>query len=490
MSATLVKLVKQTGVYGLGNLLLKLAGFLLAFLTLDPDLLSQESFGRLALLEATGKVAVPLFGLGVANGLLKFWGGPDDRREREELSFTALVAGAVAGVVAAALAAAFAEPLAAALLNDARYAAAVRLMGVYVAFKVLALAPTVFIRNQEWVWLSVVAILGEMVLLVAGAYVALVVYGAGLNGLMVAYVASAGASALALAGGVAARLPWRFRPDALRRLVAFGAPLAVAGVGVVLLNLADRYLLEWLDEDGLDTVAVYDWASRLGSVLYLLVVTSFSSAFSVLGVKELDRDGGGAALHRRTFRHYVVWAGWGVLGLSLAAYDGTRLISENPAFLAVEGLVLPVAVGFMVYGAYYILVNVLYAAGLTGRIATNLVAATALNVALNVALIPRLGALGAALATVASYGALAAVTAVTVARETGVRFGWGHLGRGLALVCALFAVGHLSLDWPTATRIAWRGGVVLAYLPLVVAVGLYPWAEVREVVGRFRARRA
>ena len=485
MSAPLVKLVKQTGVYGLGNLLLKLAGFLLAFLTLDPDLLSQESFGRLALLEATGKVAVPLFGLGVANGLLKFWGGPDDRREREELSFTALVAGAVAGAVAAALAAAFAEPLAAGLLNDARYAVAVRLMGVYVAFKVLALAPTVFLRNQEWVWLSVAAILGEMVLLVAGAYVALVVYGAGLNGLMVAYVASAGASALALAGGVAARLPWRFRADALRRLVAFGGPLAVAGVGVVLLNLADRYLLEWLD--GLDTVAVYDWASRLGSVLYLLVVTSFSSAFSVLGVKELDRHGG-AALHRRTFRHYVVWAGWGVLGLSLAAYDGTRLISENPAFLAVEGLVLPVAVGFMVYGAYYILVNILYAAGLTGRIATNLLAATALNVGLNVVLIPRLGALGAALATVASYGALAAVTAVTVARETGVRFAWGLLGRGLALVVVLFGVGHLSLDWPAAARVAWRGGVVLAYLPLVVAVGLYPWAEVREVVGRVWAR--
>lgn len=487
MSAPLAKLVKQTGVYGLGNLLLKLAGFLLAFLTLDPALLSLESFGRLALLETTGKVVVPLFGLGIANGLLKFWGGPDDRREREELSFTALAAGAAAGAVAAGLGVLLAEPLARALLDDARYAPAVRLLGAYVAFKVLALAPTVFIRNQEWVWLSVAAIFGEMVLLVAGAYLALVVYGAGLNGLMVAYVASAGASAVVLAGGVAARLPWRFRPDALRRLVAFGAPLAVAGVGVVLLNLADRYLLKWLAD--LDTVAVYDWASRLGSVLYLLVVTSFSSAFSVLGVKELDRDGGGAALHRRTFRHYVVWAGWGVLGLSLAAYDGTRLVSENPAFLAVEGLVLPVAVGFMVYGAYYILVNVLYAAGLTGRIATNLLAATALNVGLNLALIPRLGALGAALATVASYGALAAVTAVTVARETGVRFAWGQLGRGLALVAVLFGVGHLSLDWPAAARIAWRGGVVLAYLPLVVAVGLYPWAEVREVAGRLRARR-
>ena len=362
-------------------------------------------------------------------------------------------------------------------------------MGVYVAFKVLALAPTVFIRNQEWVWLSVTAIFGEMVLLVVGAYVALVVYGAGLNGLMGAYVVSAGLSAVVLAGGVAVRLPWRFRPDALRRLVAFGAPLAVAGVGVVLLNLADRYLLKWLAD--LDTVAVYDWASRLGSVLYLLVVTSFSSAFSVLGVKEFDRAGGaagGAALHRRTFRHYVVWAGWGVLGLSLAAYDGTRVVSENPAFLAVESLVLPVAVGFMVYGVYYILVNILYAAGLTGRIAANLVAATALNVALNVALIPPLGAVGAAVATVVAYAALAAVTAWTVARETGVRFAWGLLARGLALVVVLFGVGHLSLEWSTAARVAWRGGVVVAYLPLVVAVGLYPWAEVREVFGRLARR--
>ena len=491
MSTSLLKLVKQTSIYSLGSLLMKGAGFLLAFLYLDPELLPQASYGRLALLESTAKVAVPLFGLGLANGLLKFWGGPDDDRERGELSFTAVVGGAAGGAVVAGLAVVFAEPLATGLLNDARFAPAVRLMGLYSAFRVLALAPTAYLRNAERVWLLVLAIFGEMVLLVGGAYVALVVRGAGLNGLVVAYVVSAGLSAVVVTVGVLTRLPWRFRTDALRRLMAFGAPLAVAGLGVVLLNLADRFLLEALDS--LDTVAVYDWASRLGSVLYLVLVSSFSSAFSVLGVKALDREGGAgageAALHRRTFRHYAVWAGWGVLGLSLAAYDGTRWISPNPAFLAVESLVLPVAAGFMVYGVYYILVNILYAAGLTGRIAVNLLAATLFNVGLNVVLIPSLGALGAALATVLAYTALTAVTAWTVAREVGTRFRWSLLVRVLALVGVLFGVGHLSLDWPTAGRIAWRAGVVLAYLPLVVAIGLYPWREVREVAGRLRDAR-
>lgn len=474
---TLAKLARQTGVYTLGNVLLKASGLVLALFTLDPAYLSQASFGRLALLDATARVAVPLFGLGLANGLLKFWGGPDDRAERAALSFTALAGVAVLGLAAFGLVWALAVPLADVLLGGEEYALAVRLIGAYIGFKVLATTPTTYLRNHERVWLHVLATTLEMVLLVGGAYYALVVRGTGLTGLLWAYVASAGTSVLLLAGGMAVRLPWRLRPEALRRLVTFGAPLALAGVGVVLLSLGDRYLLEGLTD--LETVAVYDWAARLGSVLYLVLVSSFSTAFSVLGVKDLNRNED-STLHRRAFRHYVIWSGWAMLGLSLLAYDVTRWVSPNPAFLEVETLVLPLALGFVLYGAYYIFVNVLYAAGRTTTIARNLLAATAANVALNVVLIPAFGAMGAAAATVSAYAGLLAVTARTVVSATGVRYDWGVLAKQITLVAGLYALGHLSVDWNFMPRLAWRAGLIAAYVPLIVGFRLYRWDEVRD----------
>ncbi|MEM6325916.1 MAG: oligosaccharide flippase family protein [Bacteroidota bacterium] len=478
---SLVRLVKQTGVYTLGNVLLKAAGFALAFFTLDPAYLAQEAFGRLAMLETTAKVAIPLFGLGLSNGLLKFWGAPDAHAERGALSFTALLGGAVLGVLGALAVIALADPLARWLLDGTEHAMAVRLIGVYIGAKVLAATPAAYLRNQEWVWLHVLAIGVEMVLLVVGAYVGLVVMEAGLVGLLWAYVASAGISALVMAGGMAVHLPWRLRWGGLRRLAAFGVPLAAAGVGVILLNLGDRYLLKALAD--LETVAVYDWAGRLASVLYLLLVSSFSAAFSVLGVKNLEA-GGGSAFHRRTFRHVVVGAGWASLALGLGAFDLTRFVSPNPAFLGVETLALPLAVGFALYGTYYVLVTILYAEGRTGTIARNILLATAVNVALNVALIPAMGAMGAAVATVLSYGGLLAITARTVSREVGTRFDWTLLVRALALVGALYLLGHLTLEWNLVPRLAARIALVGAYVPLIVALRVYSWEEVRGLLTR------
>lgn len=483
--ASLVKLVKQTGVYTLGNVLLKVAGFALAFFTLDPEYLAQASFGRLALLEATAKVAIPLFGLGLSNGLLKFWGAPEASEERGVLSFTALASGAGLGIAASALISLLAEPLAWLLLDGPEYAPDVRLIGVYIGVKVLAATPAAYIRNQEWVWLHVLAIGLEMALLVAGAYVGLVVMGAGLTGLLWAYVASAGISALVLAVGMAAHLPWRVRWGALRQLAVFGAPLAVAGVGVVLLNLGDRYLLRAMAD--LETVALYDWAGRLASVLYLLLVSSFSAAFSVLGVKNLDAGGDGA-FHRRTFRHFVIGAGWASLALGLGAYDVTRFVSPNPAYLGVETLVFPLAVGFALYGTYYVLVTILYAAGRTTAIARNLLLATGANVVLNVVLIPPFGAMGAAVATILAYGGLLVVTAQTVTRWTGTQFDWSVLIKGLALVTGLYLAGHLLLDASLVIRLAGRIALVAAYVPLVVVLRLYTWEEVRTVIGKVGSR--
>ena len=490
MSGWLRRLLTQSSVYAAANLLMKAAGFLLALLYLDPAYLSQEAFGVWGTLDAAAKVAVPLLGLGLTTGLLKFWAEPGMEADRDALGVTALAATAAlaaAGLVVILLGAPW---IAAAILGDEApqgAVALVRMIGALVAFRAVYGVPSALLRIRERPGVFAAAVGGEMVVLVAGTYYLLVVRGAGLYGVVLAHVAAAGLSAAVLVTGVFWTGRARLRPDLLGRLVRFGLPLAAAGVGTLLLNLGDRFLLLRLTDAA--TTAVYDWSGRVGSLLYLLVVSSFNAAFSVMGVKSLRGDATATGLHRVVFRHFVVGTGWLALGLSLVAYDLTRVISPNPAFLEVETLVAPIAVGYLLYGVYFLMVNVLFVAERTGTVAVNLVGATALNVALNVVLIPPLGPMGAAVATVVSYGALVALTARTVAAEAATRFDWSVLARVLLVGGALYAVGHLSVGWAFWGRLAWRATVVLAYLPLVVAAGLYQWREVRDGLTALRTWR-
>jgi O-antigen/teichoic acid export membrane protein len=478
------RLLKQSGIYALGNAAIKAGGLILLLFYLDPALLAQAEYGRLVLLETAANLAVVLAGLGLAQGLLKYGTDPSFAEERDALGFTAF---AVTGALALGLWAAvalLAPTLAGWLLDSSARAPIVRLAGAYAALKVVAAVPYMTLRMEERAGWYVVGLIVEFTVLIGGVYYFLVVERMGLEGVMWGFVCSAGAAAVLLGSGLLAQSRWRFRGALVRRLLAFGAPLTFAGLANVLLNTGDRFVLEAFD--GAEAVAVYGLAQKFGGLVNMLFVQSFSMAFAVLGLKALGSlaaDAGGevGGLHRRTFRHFAVLTGWGVLGVSLLAFDVTAWVSPNPAYLDADPLILPVAFGFMAYGIYYIMMNVLYATAQTGRIAGNVLGAAVGNLALNVALIPVLGAMGAALATLVSYAGLAAVTAWQARRAVAISFPWVVPAVVLALVTGLWALGQPALGWTQPVRLGWRLALIAAYPALVLIAGVYSRDELRTV---------
>ncbi len=485
MSGFFSRLVRQSGVYALGNVALKLSGLVLIPLYLN--LLSTATYGHFALLDTTARLAILLGGLGLATGLLRFMTNAAYEEAHAALPFTALVTTGGAAVAVGALLWGLAAPLAALLVDDASQAGLVRLMAVYAACKVVEAIPTMLLRTQERPGLYVTATLAEMLVLIGCVFLFLVRLDRGLQGVMEAYAVSAGVGAVVLCGGMLATVKWEFRADLVRPLARFGAPLVVAGLASLFLNLGDRYLLKILvDAEG---VGVYDWAGRLGGVINMFFVQSFQLAFGVLGLKALGEEPDGARLYRRVFRHYAAWSGWGVLGLSLLALDFTYLVSDNPAYLSAEVLVLPIALGFMAYGIYYVVVNVLYASGRTRVLPPMVFGAALLNAVLNLLLIPALGLLGAAFATLAAYAFLTALAARVAERQIRVGYAWGKLAQVVGLVVGLFLLGRLSVEWATIPRLALRLVLILAYLPALLLLRIYRIEEVKEFAARLAARR-
>jgi len=480
-----LRLAWQSGVYALGNLALKAAGLLLLPLLLDPALLSQADYGYLGLLEAVAQLAIAVTGLGLASGLLRYTTTSAPRAERDAYVVTAFLTTALAAAAAFALAAALAGPLAEVLLRDSARAGVLRWTGAYVALKVVGAVPYMTLRVRERPGVFLAALLLEIAVLVAGVWVALARYDAGLEGVMRAYAISAGVAAVPLSALVLRRLRAGWRPELAGRLLRFGMPLVGAALAGILLNAGDRFVLDRLA--GPEVLAVYVLAAKFGGLINMLFVQSFNMAFSVLGLKSIGA-GEGTDFHRRAFRHFVVAAGWGVLGVSVLTRDVTAWLSPNPAYLDAEPLVLPIAFGFLLYGVYYLVVNVLYAAERTRQVAGLVAVAAVANLALNVALVPVLGAMGAALATLAAYALLVAVS-VRQARQAGpLALPWGALAATALLVGGLWALAQPSADWGTPERLAARLALVAAYPALVLAAGLYSWREVRALAHALRQR--
>ena len=325
-----------------------------------------------------------------------------------------------------------------------------------------------------------------MAVLIGLNYWFLVERGMGLRGVVWALVLSSALSALVLVGGLLARAPRVFRRDVVGRLVRYGGPLVVVVLSLPLLQQGDRFLLGRMAPPG--ELSLYGAAGRIAGIVNVILVQAFQTAFSVAGLKTLGA-GEGASLHRRVFRHLCVVGGGFVLGLSLFAFDALALLTpKGSVYLDATGLVFPLALGFFFYALYVVGVNALYARGRTRRVTAGVLVAVGVNALLNVALIPSMGAMGAALATVIAYGALAVAAARATERIERVRFPWAALAGILVLITVLNALGGLVNEQGLLTRLAARAGLMAAYPLGVLALRVYTWSDVVDGWHALRAR--
>ncbi|MEM1268771.1 MAG: oligosaccharide flippase family protein [Bacteroidota bacterium] len=474
------RLASQSGIYALANVLLKAGGLVLAILYVRY--LSQEGYALYDLIETLTKFATLAGGLGIGNGLLKFL----TAKVSDEQAFigSALISSAAVGLLCAALFYVFRVEIAVWLLGVESAAPAVGWGGVFVGTKIIVAVVMMVLRIRERAVAYAAVLVLELVALLVLVGVALLVFDAGLTGILASMAGSA-VFALMLCGGLAWRdLSARWAGSAFREMVRFGFPLIGASVGVFLLNLGDRYLINWIL--GTEAVAPYALQARLSGVLNLVLVNSFSLAFGVVGLKSLVESPEAPAFFRRAFRHYVAGGGLMVLGLAVFAKDVLTIVSGQQAYIEAYTLVLPYALGFYFYGLYYLWMTPLYAAGRSTLITGLVLGAATLNIALNLILLPVFGVMGAAVATVASYGGLAGCTFAIARRSLAVNYAWHALGLVLLLTVLL-----TMLTWQTMEAGLYRwaqAGSLLAYVGVVLAAGVYRLDEVHSVLDRLRRR--
>ncbi|HEY5943108.1 MAG TPA: oligosaccharide flippase family protein [Solirubrobacterales bacterium] len=321
--------------------------------------------------------------------------------------------------------------------------------------------------------LNVVAAIALTVVLVVGL-------DEGARGLLLGSYATGAAFAIALIALQWRQLSLRLDVPLLRRLFRFGLPTMPAEVSLYLLNFVDRLII--VRTLGLAEAGLYSLAVKFAQGVNVLV-RGFQLAWPPLAYSIRDDDEA-----RRTYATvvtlFVAGTAFVVTGMWLFSRWIVRALAAPEFFEAYEAIGL-ISTAVTLYALYLVLVVIL---GRTGRTEFNLpaaIGALVANVALNLALVPSMGIVGAGLALVASYVVVLGLMYVFTQRLFPVPYEWGRLLRVVLTAAVLVAVGEFLIPTSGALGLGLRMLLFAAY-PVGLFVSGFFTPEERGWLARLR----
>jgi O-antigen/teichoic acid export membrane protein len=256
-----------------------------------------------------------------------------------------------------------------------------------------------------------------------------------------------------------------FDPARLRSMLGFSVPLVPSSIGVFVFLFIDRLAISQLMT--VSDVGVFGIGYRLASAVTLI---SFGAQMAVTPlVYARHEDPGTPAALERIFRYYVGGAAMLGLGLSLFAPE-ILMVLTTPSYFGAASVV-PFLVPALILANLYVFMPGLGIAKRTTWFAIINLSGAVLNVALNFLLIPRLGIVGASLATLTSAGMVFAAYAVASQRFYPVPHEWARLASAAMVVTAVYLLVIQVLLELVPGVVLMGAGMVVA-LAAIAALGL------------------
>ncbi|HEX5039099.1 MAG TPA: oligosaccharide flippase family protein [Candidatus Limnocylindria bacterium] len=480
-------LVRGSLFYTVGNFLPRIGAFLL--LPIYTAAMAPAEFGTFSLMLSIAGVLGIVYRFGLDGALMRLHFDVEER-DRPSLYLTLSVVTAAIGLVLSVLLGLIAVPTFSRLFAGTPFWPFAPLTLILTFLLSFQYVPSSWFRARElpgrFLLLTVVSFAGGLV----GTVLFVLVLDGGAVGALLGQIGAAGTAAAATIVVLVSLGAAAFRADFLRRALTFGLPLLPHSLSAWVLNVSDRWLIGLLVVGGAaaaqTAIGVYSFGYLLGQVVGL-VAFSFNAAWVPFFYQRGAGPQGPRLLREMTT---LSIAGLAVLaaGIGLLAPELATALAGDQWGDAIEDAarITPiVAVASVAYGLYFMVVSPVFMERRTAVLPALTIAAGLLNVGLNLVLIPTVGIVGAAWATLAGYAALAGLTTWYARRIYALALDVGKLaaiGTGLVTLLAagtlltepiagtpVGAVAHVALAAAFAGLMAWLAWGAIGRLRLAVA---------------------
>jgi O-antigen/teichoic acid export membrane protein len=244
-------------------------------------------------------------------------------------------------------------------------------------------------------------------------------------------------------------------------MLRFGVLLVPVALAGWVANFSDRFVLRIFDD--LAEVAVYSVGYKVSTLVEVAIVWPFQLAWPTVAFS-ISRREGHERTYARTLTYLMAVLVFACVALSLVARVGVAFALGESYALAYRVVPL-VTLAYALHGVHYCVSPAIHVAGATRYLTLYTILGAALNLALNFALIPRFGMMGAAAATALSFAAVAGLTWRIAQRLHPVPYETGRLGALCALGLAAAGAGLLLPAGPAWPAIGAQLAIALVVLP-------------------------
>ena len=225
----------------------------------------------------------------------------------------------------------------------------------------------------------------------------------------------------------------------IKDVIIFGLPFLPAGIFTMVMELSNRYILQWLE--GTYSVGLFSAGYKLG-VFGLIIVMGFNMGWTPYFLKRIKEEGG-----KREFSYiasiFLGLLGFAVIMISIWIPEIMRLkIGSNyligESFWSAEKIVSIVLIGYFFFGTYVIQLPGLYAKDITVWIPIFRAIGAISNISLNIILIPKYGVLGSAWATVISFVLMSLSVFIKLFNIYYVKYNWKAIFYPILFMAIIF----------------------------------------------------
>jgi O-antigen/teichoic acid export membrane protein len=266
-----------------------------------------------------------------------------------------------------------------------------------------------------------------------------------------------------VAGGSLLGIGLHFSRNLLRQMVRFGLPLILSNLAAFVLNFADRFFLQHFQS--LEVVGLYAVGYKFGFMINVLLVQPFFVMWQsrMYAIYANDQH---VSIFGEIFVLYSLLLTFAALAMALFSQEIINLMA-GPKFAA-AGVVIPViSLAYVVCGVGSYLQTGLYLVNRTKLIGVISAIAAVISLALYYVLISGYGLLGAAWATVLSFGVVAVGNYCCSLRVCPLGLDLHRVVAGTAIAILLY----LPFQWwtPAALTLAIPAKLIaLATFPVII----------------------
>jgi glycosyltransferase involved in cell wall biosynthesis/O-antigen/teichoic acid export membrane protein len=292
-------------------------------------------------------------------------------------------------------------------------------------------------------------------------------------------------STLISSSAFSAYLSWRifretgihFDLTKLRPMLGYGLFFVPVGLASFVLNFADRYFLRAFST--LEEVGLYALAYKIAMIVTMLVAVPFNQVWHSY-LFEIRNQPNAKDVYSKVATYFVTVLIAVALGLSVLSREIVVIMADR-SFLSAH-TVLPVLLAAMVFFCSDNVFQVgLWLTGKSGQLSTIKWVAAIANLGLNALLIPKLGMMGASIATLVSFAVSALLILGRAQRVYPIPFEYGRMLHVSAVAVITFFVARMLPDAPLWFALVAKSLAWLLFPALLWVTGFLSAAERRNL---------